>query len=121
MSELIQESKYITVQEFMPKWTIAKEEVGDTPLHFPRDSDIEYISSKSCLVGEAHGFSDSYTWIPQMGGCDTCSSFSHTQWGHGATKSAQAGVNGTLRDFYTFKETLYNHFMEAHPEKLLRK
>jgi len=50
MSELIQESKYITVQEFMPKWTIAKEEVGDKSLHFPKNQDIEYISSKSCLV-----------------------------------------------------------------------
>ncbi|KKK64830.1 hypothetical protein LCGC14_2980210, partial [marine sediment metagenome] len=34
---------------------------------------------------------------------------------------ASEAKHGTVRDFYVFKEKVYNHFLESHPEMLLRK
>lgn len=117
MSELIQESKYITVQEFMPQWTDLKEKFGDNPIERSASAGkgLDISKGDRCMIGEAHGFEGA----PHYGGCKKCH---FTSYGISMLKESTA-INasyGTLKDFYKFKETLYNHFMEKHPEKLLR-
>jgi hypothetical protein len=117
MSETIQKSKYITVQEFMPKWTELKERVGDkSPTRMEEDMvGVRYTDGSRCLIGEAYGFEDD-----QYGGCEVCNDFSYSKPNMMYSKASEA-KNGTLREFYEFKEEAYEHYMEHHPDKLLRR
>ncbi len=119
MSELIQESKYITVQEFMPKWTALKEKIGDNHILSCDEAEagVRYIDATMCLIGEAHQFDKDRHY----GGCKICNDFSYAEDMYSSLSRATVAKNGTVREFYQFKEDVYNHFMQAHPEKLLRK
>lgn len=121
MSELIQESKYITVDEFIPKWTALIESGGKIPDNKSLDnSDISLTTTNTCLVGEAYGlkpWTNNYTDKRGDNFCERCKGIS------------MGGINGVtfvdatenLKNLYKFKQGLYDHFMEAHPENLLRK
>ena len=123
--ELTQESKYIKIDEFMPKWTqaqeIKEEKDRNAQTDFEQENGISITDGKCCMIGEAHGGGDDY-----YEKCDECHKFSlgryrHEMFGDYKEISAISAHNGTLREFYQFKEKVYNHFMETHPEKLLRK
>jgi len=125
MSELIQESKYITVDEFMPKWTDIVEGgkvIPNTSYIMDDSNEISLTKTNSCLVGEAHGlkpWKNNYTDNLGDNFCGKCKRIS-------LGEDVVNGVNfydavRSLKYLYTFKQGVYDHFMEAHPEKLLRK
>jgi len=121
MSELIQESKYITVDEFIPKWTDLIESGGKIPDNSSFvNSDISLITTNTCLVGEAYGlkpWKNNYTDKEGNNFCERCKGIS------------MGGINGVtfydatknLKNLYVFKQGLYDHFRDAHPENLLRR
>ena len=127
MSELIQESKYITVQEFMPKWTALKEKIGDGRMSMFQEMEVglDYIDCSQCLVGEAHGGNGDYSDKLNKDYCSECF------WTAMGGKELKVGKDSdvpstyarskTVREFYQFKQYVYDHMMQAHPEKLLRK
>ena len=126
MSQLIQEDKYITVDEFMPKWTqaqeIKEEKDVNAQIDFEKENGICITDGTCCMIGEIHGGDEDYD------NCDDCYKFSFGRYPHekfvgfgGNMSDAIYAHNALLREFYQFKEKVYNHFMEAHPEKLLRK
>ncbi|HEC66173.1 MAG TPA: hypothetical protein ENI23_12855 [bacterium] len=121
--ELIQEyiseeqrSNLIPIEEFMPKWTTLKEKSGDDH-QITKQEEVEmgisYVDGSRCLIGEAHGFGNDINY----NGCGDCNNFSYGYIDDNAGKARR----GNVRDFYAFKERVYNHFLELHPEKLLRK
>jgi len=121
MSELIQESKYITVQEFMPIWTELKEKVGDgrMPSGIEEEKGMDFFDCKKCLVGEAYGGNDDFARKSKGNYCATCF---NCAMGSGEQRMRLNAMSrhDTVREFYKFKQYLYDHFMETHPEKLLR-
>ncbi len=110
--------RLISLQEFMPKWTALKEKTGDhnTNRVEEKEHGLNYTDGSNCLIGEAHGQGvDSF-----YNGCPDCYFYSYGHLGdHKGT--ALDAKHGTVRDFYVFKEKVYNHFLESHPEMLLRK
>lgn len=118
MSELIQESKYITVQEFLPKWTDFMESHTSRAKYtiVQQHNGLDISRGRSCLVGEAHGFGEN-----AIGGsnCRTCHNLAV---GHKKINDVSyLDAIESLRNFYTFKQGLYDHFVQTHPEKLERK
>lgn len=113
MNKLIQKSKYITLQDFLPKWTeFAEKHHTLMMLHQTQNQfGLEIGQANSCLVGEAHGFHDWYHVT-----CSYCSDLSIG----GVTIDGIDYISATknLKNFYKFKEGLYNHFMEFHREEL---
>ncbi len=123
MSELIQESKYITVQEFMPVWTEIKEKAGDGLMkaNIEIEKGMDFFDCKKCLVGEAYGGgTDDYARNDKASFCATCSNCAMGT-GDRRMKPNAMSRHDTVREFYQFKQYLYDHFMEAHPENLLRR
>jgi len=126
MSELIEESKYITVDEFMPKWTDVVESGKQIPnkgfsMGEVDTNEISLTKTHSCLVGEAHGlepWKNNYTDNSGNGFCRYCKEVALGERGINGIAFTDA-VNG-LKELYTFKQGLYDHFMISHPEKLLR-
>lgn len=119
MSELIQESKYITVDEFIPKWTDIVERGEKIPDSRASGSELSITTTNTCLVGEAYGlkpWTNNYTDKRGNNYCSKCKGIS------------MGGINGVtfvdatenLKNLYIFKQGLYDHFMEAHPKNLLR-
>ena len=112
MSELIQIDKTEDPHpEFMTEWTsILEKEIqnydgSDAICH---GAPISLGSHKMCCVGEAHKFSDSYMgWLHSSQRCDFC----REQSDHGVF---QAIYSHDIQQFYTWKDTLYNHMKEVH-------
>lgn len=115
-----QQSKYITVEEFLPKWTDWMEKIVENKLSWMQVDQIEHkvgaelsiVKPQCCLVGEANGFSDSYSRT-----CGVCNALSFKQ----AINSHSSAVFGDLKPYYEFKQELYKHMMAHHSELLLRK
>ncbi len=106
----------------MPKWTALKEKCGDKDICESEQSKhgIQYSDGSHCIIGEAHGFSGDTSY----GGCEKCNAYSYgTTFNFKSVKlegkTAGQAKYGSVRDFYKFKENVYNHFLESHPEKLL--
>ncbi len=122
MSELIQESKYITVDEFIPKWTDVVE--GGKKISNDYSVDNPHISlttTNTCLVGEAYGlkpWKNNYTDKEGENYCDRCK---HISMGSGINGMSFVDATKNLKNLYIFKQGLYDHFMEAHPKNLLRR
>ena len=125
MSELIQErrpedeSNLMSFEEFMPLWTQEKLIHGNG--HFDSSSHkLNYSDGSKCLIGEAHRFSDEYGRLSSKHYCGICDTFSY---GNNPALLSPANVakNGTIEQFIEFKQKVYNHFLDAHPEKLERK
>jgi len=118
MSQLIQKIKFITVQDFLPKWTkFAEEHHSIMMYHQTQDQfGLEISSFDSCLVGEGHGFTSDYSDDFHDDCCKFCYKFASGDLlinGIGFTNAIS-----NLKNFYLFKEGLYNHFMRFHKEKL---
>jgi len=115
MIKKIPRSIYITIKEFLPKWTAFMElhptEGKDIGLQHEYGLDI--YEGDTCLVGEAHFFEKSYY------NCSYCAGVACGHLTIGSYSYEQ--VLKTLTKFYRFKEGLYNHFMESHREKLMKK
>jgi len=115
MSELIQESKYITVQEFLPQWSDLVERFINPTYSQQLEKGLDIWNPKYCLVSEAWDFNRKFGTEK----CIKCSNYAtglekiNGIWYHQAIEN--------LRDFYTFKQGLYEHFMESHQEILLKK
>lgn len=105
----------MTVEEFLPEWTSFMERyLNDAKcVDLQRQHGLDIYEADRCLVGEAHFFDKVYhNCIYCAGvacGVITISGYSY----NGALK--------TLTRFYRFKQGLYDHFMEKHREKLVRK
>lgn len=137
MSELIQEQEdYIKNHEFsekeiqmidplphfMPLWT-ARVLDGD------QTSDIVYANSSRCLVGEAHGMSNSYTDQKENGfidrilhrttKCKYCNTMSFESSKRGSEKTALEVMDNKI-DFIEFKKNMYRH-MQKHHKKEFKK
>jgi len=111
MSELIQESKYITVQEFMPKWTALKEKIGDKAMFITdeRKAGLDYFDCSQCLIGEAHGGNGNYSDKLSKDYCSDC--FWTAMGGREISiggKDPNIPTTGsrsrTVREFYQFKQ-----------------
>ncbi len=102
----------------MPKWTALKESTGDhnTSRLEEKEHGLSFVDGSHCLIGEAHGEGSDF----QYGGCTDCNFFSYGRFGNSEGAALEA-KHGNVRDFYVFKEKVYNHFLESHPEKLLIK
>jgi len=119
MSQLIQESKYITVQEFLPKWTDFMES-HERRAHYviiQQEHGLDIMSCRSCLLGESYGFGADVA--RNLSNCDQCHKLA-------VGREQVKGINfsmaiDNLKNFYIFKQGLYDHFMVNHPERLERK
>lgn len=104
---LIQVEKYISLQDFLPKWTELKESVGDKPIGRGKNA-LDIGNGKLCMVGEAYEFTKDYWMLDNSKYCKVCTDFS--------LGNSIYCIQGSVRDFYLQKEKLYNHMIEAHPE-----
>jgi len=118
MSQILQEqSKYITVQEFLPRWTDLVEKKENPSIIDQENAGLCIWKGQSCLVGEAWNF-DRYS--DDIGGrCKECSQFFTMKEHRVGILYCDAIRN--LKDFYKFKQGLYDHFMESHSYILLIK
>ena len=78
---------------------------------------LDIFRGKFCLVGESYGFGSDA--VIDFCKCEKCNNLAHGHTKIDNITYFEAIHN--LKNFYTFKQGLYNHLMEAHPEKLLRK
>jgi len=119
MSQLIQESKYITVQEFLPKWTDFMES-HERRAHYTivqQEHGLDIMSCRRCLLGESYGFGEDVA--SNLVNCGQCHKFAVGYAKINGLNYLDATFN--LKNFYTFKQGLYDHFMTSHPERLERK
>lgn len=113
MSKLIQKSKYISLQDFLPKWTeFAEKHHTLMMMHQTQNQfGLEIGVAEYCLVGEAHGYNGNYTIF-----CEYCSNLAIGESKINEIDYLSATKN--LKNFYKFKEGLYNHFMKCHKKEL---
>lgn len=114
MIEKIPLSMCITVEEFLPKWTVFMERylTEGKRLELQQSIGLDINESDRCLVAEAHFFEKVYY------NCSYCAGVAcgvMTIGGHSYTQALK-----TLKRFYRFKKGLYDHFIESHREKLSR-
>ena len=112
-------SNYITVQEFLPKWTEFMETHlgGDSNLvSVQEEFGLDIASGSFCIVGEGHGFGD--LALKDLASCSDCARLSY---GGRIDKVTYLQATYNLKNFLIFKQGLYYHFMQMHPEKLIRK
>lgn len=109
------ESEFISLKDFITNWTEVIEEMDEAHIIYGRSTEarkkgMDFSNSKYCLVGEAHHNDDSYR--DATGGCSTC--------GEWCILQAFGALHHGGEVFKEFKETLYNHMIQEHPEKMRR-
>ncbi len=113
-TEQIQESEFISLNDFITNWTEVVEEMDrDHVLHYrsteARKKGLNFSDGKYCLVGEAHHNDDSYRGVEL---CSICEEWCVLQAFEAISRGGEV--------FKKFKETLYNHMIQEHPEKMRR-
>ncbi len=113
-TEQIQESEFISLKDFITNWTEVIEEMDEAHIIYGRSVEarkkgLNFTSGKYCLVGEAHHNDGSYR---NIGGCSTCDGWCVDQAFNALSRGGET--------FKKFKETLYNHMIQEHPEKMRR-
>lgn len=109
----------MTIQEFLPKWTEFMEThlAGDCNLLSTQEEyGLDIHSGSYCIVGEGHGFGA--VALKDLSSCPDCARISY---GGKIGKINYLRATDNLKNFLIFKEGLYYHFMQMHPEKLIRK
>jgi len=105
--------QYIKLDDFIPLWSDLIEEFEEKQLSdqernsLSNTRELDINKSKSCLVGEAHHFSNDY-----VDDCRICEVFS---W-----RDAVSTYLGS-KSISDFKLKLFTHFLETHPEEVMRK
>lgn len=120
MSELIQEEKFISYDNFIPNWTeLVKEmdELGiardtNTRVNYAKEKGYNYIDGRQCLVGEGHKGSREYANPYEDKHCDDCKTLSF--------KLASKAMSGGTA-FDTFKRTFYDHMIDDHPDLMIKR
>jgi len=115
-TEQIQESEFISLKDFITNWTevveeMDKENISSFRSTAARNKGLDFSNSKYCMIGEAYGNDDSYRSVGE-GGCPTCD-----DW---CVMRAYDALHNGGEVFKEFKETLYNHMIDNHPEKMRR-
>ena len=110
----VQESEFISLNDFITNWTEVIEEMDRDHITHARSIEarkkgLNFTNGKYCLVGEAHHNDDSYR---NVGACSICN-----EWC--VERAFEALLRGG-KVFKEFKETLYNHMIQEHPEKMRR-
>jgi len=101
-----------TLEHFIPIWTkihtavrkASVEQQYDVKCRQERKHNVQYSDSTTCLVGEAHGFSNIYIMKPQK--CYVCCRLYVTP--------ARLALYGTDKEFNAFKKKLYKHMKKVH-------
>lgn len=111
---MIPRSKCIPVEEFLPEWTAFMERYlkEDKTVELQHKHDLDINEPDRCLVGEAHLFKEIR--------CEYCVGLATGAITTGGGISYYQALK-TLTKFYRFKQGLYDHFIESHREKLVKK
>jgi len=120
MSELIQEEKYISYENFIPNWTeLVKEmdEKGISPepeirIAYAKEKGYNYMDGKQCLVGEGHKGNREYANPYEEKHCNDCKIMSF--------KLASNATTGGIA-FDSFKRTFYDHMIDTHPDLMVKR
>jgi len=120
MSELIQEEKFISYENFIPNWTELVKEMDklglardtNTRVNYAREKGYEYIDGKQCLVGEGHKGKRDYANPYEKKYCDDCKVMSFRL----ASNATTGGIA-----FDTFKRTFYDHMIDVHQDLMIKR
>jgi len=120
MSELVQEEKFISYDNFIPNWTELIKEMDELGLeqhqsirvNYARDKGYNYTDGRQCLVGEGHKGSGEYANSNEKKYCGNCKSLSL-----GFASVATTGGN----HFDSFKRTFYDHMIDVHPDLMVKR
>jgi len=126
MSELIQEEKFISYENFIPNWTELVKEMdekgieGTQRMIYADNNGYKYSSCKQCLVGEGHKGNVNYvggvsiiTGKDSKKGCKTCT--------HMSTMPASSALTYGGHIFDSFKRTFYDHMIDTHPDLMVKR
>lgn len=102
--------QHIKLDEFIPLWSEQVKELENKTFNEQNqimiDSGLSIRRHKFCLLGEAHFFNDDY-----KRDCAVCYDFSYDA----------CDVYRNQKSFENFKLTLFTHFLESHPESVMKK
>jgi len=117
--------KYIKLDQFIPNWTEMVKEMDGLGLDnkqnllvmnsetirvkYAQQKGMDFMKTKFCLVGEGHKYND---WYSDR--CSMCDDFC------GGNQAGTALIEGG-KTMKGFKLKLYTHFLESHPEFVMRK
>ncbi len=127
MSELIQEEKYISYENFIPNWTELIEEMSEkgiekSLLHrmsYASERGYNFNNCRQCLVGEGYKGNDNYVGFQFNGKelnekkCDTCTTMCAMPASNALTYGEKA--------FDLFKRNFYDHMIDAHPDLMVKR
>ncbi len=120
MSELIQEEKFISYENFIPNWTELVKEMDEKGIerhqsirvNYAREKGYNYTDGKQCLVGEGHKGSRDYANPYEKEYCEDCKVMS-------ISLASSATTGG--EHFDNFKRTFYDHMIDVHPDLMLKR
>jgi len=91
---------------FMPIWTevfnLMQEAKSQDHRKWAEERGVQYTDADRCLVAEGNNFKKKGGWRD----CSTCD-----RWD---LSKAQEALYGTRKDFYQFKQELYDHIQKEH-------